>query len=62
MPIVHECAESACHILTMGTHCIEHERSQSGSSFLDRLDVSRAQVASPECEGGERTQLHALSG
>jgi hypothetical protein len=25
MPIVHECAEPDCPILTMGEYCIEHE-------------------------------------
>jgi hypothetical protein len=51
MPIVHECAESACHILTMGVHCIEHERGSAGASFLDRLAVSRAQVVdSPDLQ------------
>ncbi len=26
MPLVHECADPACPVLTMGTFCVEHER------------------------------------
>lgn len=25
MPIVHECSEPGCEILTMGEYCVEHE-------------------------------------
>ena len=26
MPLVHECADPGCHVVTMGVFCIDHER------------------------------------
>lgn len=38
MPIVHECAEPECPILTMGEYCLDHEREHDASeSLLDAL-------------------------
>jgi hypothetical protein len=64
MPIVHECAAPACHVLTMGSYCVEHECSSTGASFLEGLDVARGQALNPSDlpEGRESTPRQVVSG
>ena len=47
MPIVHECAEPDCPILTMGEYCVEHESSHDEPELLsDVLAVAVADARS----------------
>lgn len=43
MPIVHECAEPDCPILTMGEYCIDHELPETEPELLG--DVLAGAVA-----------------
>jgi hypothetical protein len=35
MPLVHECADPDCHVVTMGAFCIDHERDSFAPSDAD---------------------------
>ena len=46
MPLVHECAASDCHVVTMGAFCIDHEHETfplAAVASLERMGDTAAQ-------------------
>ena len=49
MPMVHECAQEGCNVLTMRQFCVEHEALQDAEELPEVLTAAAAQAA----RGGE---------
>lgn len=53
MPLVHECAEEGCSVLTMGLYCLEHEQAADRSfnaALLDAASVAADNARQPDEE------------
>jgi hypothetical protein len=51
MPVIHECSESGCRVLTMGQFCVEHEADRRSEALsVDEVLLSVAATSTPREE------------
>jgi hypothetical protein len=53
VPVVHECSERGCRVLTMGQFCVEHETARRSEVLRVDEVLLAAAAASAPCEESE---------
>ena len=55
VPIIHECSEPGCNVLTMGDYCVEHEQER-------RAAPARSTSAACSLQDGVAVEARATAG